>query len=232
MAKFILYNQSSESIGEVNDKSVDLIIAGPPYNIGTKYGNNGDLNLYEDYVSLLKNIFSECERVLKEGGVMVIEAADTVLMSGRYVLLSALIQNICLGVGLNLWQRHINFSKSDEGIELMEHDWDNDFSTKNNAHSNNHQWLVFKKGEASFQKTGEIFYINYPIDEDGHPCPFSQEHIDTFLKLYFKEGMTVLDPFMGTGRLGEGVIKRGGNFIGVEQEKIYYETAKRRLENL
>ena len=42
MQNFKIFNKSSVKMLEIADNSVDLIIAGPPYNIGTKYGNNND----------------------------------------------------------------------------------------------------------------------------------------------------------------------------------------------
>ena len=35
----ILYNKSSELMKEIPDKSVDLMVTSPPYNIGISYGN-------------------------------------------------------------------------------------------------------------------------------------------------------------------------------------------------
>ena len=35
----ILYNKSSELMSEIPDKSVDLMVTSPPYNIGISYGN-------------------------------------------------------------------------------------------------------------------------------------------------------------------------------------------------
>jgi len=43
-------------------------------------------------------------------------------------------------------------------------------------------------------------------------------------------GGVVLDPFMGTGSTGEACINTGRDFIGIDQERPSYVTAKRRLE--
>jgi len=225
-----LYNKSSESMSEISDGVVDLVIAGPPYNIGTLYENYTDLLPLEEYRNLLTNIFTECRRVLKEDGVLVIEASDTVYSNGQYIQLAGMIQKICLDIGFFLKSRHINFVKSDNYVETPDHDWKSDYTTKNNAHSNCHQWLVFTKKNIPWEN-GEIFYFDYESAE-GHPCPFPVGACNVLLSKYFKEGNTVLDPFSGTARLGEEVLKRGGKYIGYEINKKYFDFAQNRLNKL
>jgi len=42
----------------------------------------------------------------------------------------------------------------------------------------------------------------------------------------------ILDPFMGSGSTGVAAVKNGFKFIGIEQEKEYFEIAKERIESL
>jgi DNA modification methylase len=75
--------------------------------------------------------------------------------------------------------------------------------------------------------------MNYPASEEGHPCPFSFEIISKMLSIVeFSKGMTVLEPFMGTGRLGREVVKRGGKYIGYEIEKKHFDTAQAKISGL
>lgn len=43
------------------------------------------------------------------------------------------------------------------------------------------------------------------------------------------DGGTVLDPFMGSGSTGVACVNTGRNFIGIELEPRYFETARRRI---
>ena len=45
------------------------------------------------------------------------------------------------------------------------------------------------------------------------------------------EGMTVFDPFMGSGTTGVACKNLNRNFIGIELNEDYYLTAKKRIEN-
>lgn len=55
-----------EGMRDLADKSVDLIIADPPYNIGKDKWDKW--KRVEDYVEFMTRVFKECERVLKETG--------------------------------------------------------------------------------------------------------------------------------------------------------------------
>lgn len=78
----IIYNHSSEIMSEIEDKSVNLVVTSPPYNIDIQYGNktvkgkiseskgvkyNDNLS-EEDYHLMLDKVFSECKRVVSDTG--------------------------------------------------------------------------------------------------------------------------------------------------------------------
>ena len=232
-----IYNQSSEDMAQVESNSIDIVIFAPPYNIDTPYDSeNRDYRAFAEFKTFLCKVIVESYRVLKTGGVFINESADTVYSKGKLIALSDLIQKLCLDAGFKLRNRHINFLQSENGVVLTdkEHNWTQDYYSEEDSHSNCHQWLVFKKGETKFDSlTGRIFYMNYPSDEEGHPCPFSYEQVNIFLEIAdFKSGVTVLEPFMGTARLGEEVLKRGGNYVGYELAKKHFETARKKLESI
>jgi DNA modification methylase len=230
MDRFYIYNKSSEDMKEVSTNSVDLVIGSPPYNIGTKYDKNNDLLNFDNYKKMLNKIYSECFRVLKKDGILVVELADSIFSQGLYVELAGLVQLICLNNGFNLESRHINFVISSNHIERLENNWNQDYTTRKNAHSNCHQILVFRKGKALW-KEGKILYFNYKSDEE-HPCPTPVEIYKFLLDLYFKKDDIVLDPFAGTAGLGAEVIRRGGKFIGYETSKKFSDYARVRLSNI
>lgn len=53
--------------------------------------------------------------------------------------------------------------------------------------------------------------------------------IEHLIKLYTKEGQTVLDPFAGSGSHGVAALKNSRNFIGMEIEKKYCDICLKRL---
>jgi site-specific DNA-methyltransferase (adenine-specific) len=50
------------------------------------------------------------------------------------------------------------------------------------------------------------------------------------IKPYTKPGITILDPFMGSGTTGVACVQTGRNFIGIEIDRGYFDIAKARIE--
>jgi len=56
--------------------------------------------------------------------------------------------------------------------------------------------------------------------------------LEYFIKTYTSEGDTVLDNCMGSGSTGVACLNTGREFIGIELDAGYFETAKRRISNI
>jgi len=68
----IICGDSEEILKELPDNCVDLIFTSPAYNFGLEYASNGDAAHWESYFEKLFRIFSECVRVLKYGGTVLV----------------------------------------------------------------------------------------------------------------------------------------------------------------
>lgn len=230
--KYSIYNKSSENMSEIPNNSIDLIISSIPFNIGTKYPNHICSIPFEDYTILMNKIIKECYRVIKQDGTIIFEVADSVLMDGKFIMLSALIQSICAKNILHLFERHINFIFSENGKEKVNSRYVNDkfIALNKNAWSSRVHWLVFSKKKNKFSG-GKIFYFDYYIDNSFHPVPFPDKICTQLLNMYYhKLRPRVLDPFMGTATLGTHVINKRGNFLGYEIDIKSFNEAKRKLK--
>lgn len=218
-------------MSEIENNSLDLIITSPPYNIGTVYGEVKDNLEFSDFKKLLSSVARESFRILKDSGCLIIECADTVKMGDLYVELSGMFQSFCLKEGFSIESRFINFVSSSEGVELLEHDWDEDYTTTKNAHSNCHQIMVFSKTKKPFNPESEVLYVNY-YSSANHPCLTPEGVYKFILDRYFKTGDKVLDAFMGTAVLGAQVLERGGDFFGYELDKNIFQVAENNLSKV
>lgn len=54
------------------DKSVNLIIADPPYNIGKDYGNGTDKQSKEQYLQFISDFMYESKRILTDNGSLIL----------------------------------------------------------------------------------------------------------------------------------------------------------------
>ena len=57
-----------EELKEQPDKSIDIVVTSPPYNIGLKYNKYKDKKPREQYLEWIYDIFTELKRVLKDDG--------------------------------------------------------------------------------------------------------------------------------------------------------------------
>lgn len=63
----------------------------------------------------------------------------------------------------------------------------------------------------------------------GHSAVFPEGLPEWFIKLFTKEGDTVLDPFMGSGTTNAVAQRMGRNSIGIEINKEYFDIAQKRI---
>lgn len=67
--------------------------------------------------------------------------------------------------------------------------------------------------------------------EYEHPTQKPVELMKRIINLATNENDTVLDTFMGGGSTGVAAVQSGRNFIGIECDKEYFDTACKRIEN-
>lgn len=107
-----LFKRSSEKMIELENDSVHLVVASPPYNEMKKYSEDlpfSDSLDWIDYIKLLKTVFAECLRVLVKGGRLCINVANLgrfkIIKSNgsikyeQYKRLDSLIASILLELG-------------------------------------------------------------------------------------------------------------------------------------
>ncbi|MCH7996955.1 MAG: site-specific DNA-methyltransferase, partial [Chloroflexi bacterium] len=89
-----IFCKSSESMEELPDHSIHLMVTSPPYNVGKEYDR--DLSL-DDYRGLLRRVFREVYRVLVPGGRACINVAN--LGRKPYIPISSYVIAPALDVG-------------------------------------------------------------------------------------------------------------------------------------
>ena len=77
-----------------------------------------------------------------------------------------------------------------------------------------------------------VWNINTNGFKDAHFAVFPSELVKVCLKAGSKEGDTILDPFFGSGTVGEIATIYNRRFVGLELNKEYAEMAKYRIDNL
>ncbi|AAB99509.1 TPA: site-specific DNA-methyltransferase [Methanocaldococcus jannaschii] len=66
-----------EGMKQLKDKTVDVVVTSPPYNIGIKYNKYSDNLSREDYLNWIEEVVKEIKRVLKDDGSFFINVGYT-----------------------------------------------------------------------------------------------------------------------------------------------------------
>ncbi|MCX7610058.1 MAG: site-specific DNA-methyltransferase [Ignavibacterium sp.] len=240
-AEFInkIFCKSSESMEELPDNSVHLMVTSPPYNVGKEYDENLTLSEYREF---LKRVWTEVRRVLVPGGRACINIAN--LGRKPYIPLHAFIIEDLLELGF-LMRGEIIWNKAASGSPSTA--WGSWLSAKNPTLRDIHEYiLIFSKGTFSREGTGRKSTITRdefleftksiwtfsaePATKIGHPAPFPVELPYRLIQLYTFEDEIVLDPFMGSGQTAIASIKSKRKYIGYEINQDYVRLAEKRIK--
>jgi len=234
-----IYGHSSETMTELPDCSVHLMVTSPPYNVGKDYDE--DLSL-EEYLSFLERVWKETWRVLVPGGRMCINVAN--LGRKPYIPLHAFIAEQAIGLGF-LMRGELIWNKA--GSASPSTAWGSWRSAGNPTLRDVHEYiLVFSKETFKRQNpekrpstiSGEEFmeynksiwtFPAEPARKVGHPAPFPVELPRRLIQLYTFEGEIVLDPFMGSGQTAIAARKSSRHFVGYEVDEKYVALANQRI---
>ena len=89
-----------------------------------------------------------------------------------------------------------------------------------------------KKKNATFNEHCKNTVFRFPtVKGKLHPTQKPIDLMKYLIEVSSNENDTVLDPFMGSGSTGVACANTNRNFIGIELDKNYFETAKCRIES-
>lgn len=66
----IITGDALKELPKIEEASVDLVIADPPYNLGKDYGNNHDIKGFDEYLDFSRTWLTQAHRVLKPTGTL------------------------------------------------------------------------------------------------------------------------------------------------------------------
>ncbi len=234
-----LYCKSSESMDELPDNSVHLMITSPPYNTLKEYDQ--DLNLDEYLESLIKS-WREVYRVLVPGGRACINVAN--LGRKPYIPLHNHVISQLQSIGF-LMRGEIIWNKGNSSSPSTA--WGSWMSASNPVLRDIHEYiLVFSKDNFQLSNNGKESTISgeeflewtksvwtFPAvsaRKIGHPAPFPEELPHRLIQLFSFKGDVILDPFLGSGTTCVVAAMDGRNYIGYDVNEEYIQLANQRLK--
>ena len=232
-----LYCQSSESMDQLPDNCVSLMVTSPPYNVGKEYDE--DLAI-DEYLGLLKRVFAETYRVLEPGGRVAVNVAN--LGRKPYVPLNHYAAALLADLGFMLRGEVIWQKAKGAGGSCAWGSWK---SAVNPTLRDVHEYIIVgskesfgrvRKGESTIERdefmaaTTSIWSMaTASAKRIGHPAPFPVELPQRLIELYTFTGDLVLDPFMGSGTTALAARDAGRHYVGYDTSQEYIELASKRL---
>lgn len=232
------------------DKSIDLLIADPPYNLTKIFGKNTFKEMdFEAYKLWLDKWLSKTVRLLKDNAsVYICSDWKTSIaipeIAGKYFILQNRIS----------WEREKGRGALNNWKNCLEDIW---FFTKGKDYKFNldavkvqrpviapyrdesgkpKDWVDDGKQRYRLTSPSNVWTdISIPFwsmpENTPHPTQKPEKLIAKLILASSDAGDVVLDPFLGSGTTSVTAKKLGRNYIGIEREKEYAAIAEKRLED-
>lgn len=251
----------SREMTEIKDESVHLVVTSPPYANLKQYepfnpNQLGDIQVYEEFLDELDNVWSESFRVLIPGGRVCCVVGDVNVArskGGRHHVLplSSDIRLRGRRIGFDhlqgiLWYKVANISlEASRSSRYLGKP-----NLPNGIVKNDIEHIVFlrKPGyrspsgemeEKSFISSGDYALMFRSIWDDirgaslkDHPAPFPLEIATRLIRMFSFVGDTVVDPFGGTGTTALAALNLGRSSVTYEVEPAYIKLIKERLSQI
>jgi len=241
----IIKGNCLEEIKKIPDKSFDLIFADPPYNMqlgeNLRRPDNSKVKSVDDDWDKFQNFKSydefsviwlqECKRILKDDGtIWVIGSYHNIFRLGFH------LQNLDYWILNDVIWRKNNPMPNFKGTRFTNaHEtliWAS--KNKNSKYTFNYQslkclnddlqmrsdWLIpICSGKERIKKNGKKIHSTQKPESLLHRIILASTN----------KGDTIFDPFLGTGTTAVVAKKLGRAYFGIEQNKNYFLSAKKRI---
>ncbi len=240
-----ILGDSLSVLKKMKDKSVQLIFADAPYNIGKDFGNNSDKwESVHAYIEWCKTWIDECMRVLSDNGTMYFMTATQhmpyldVFASEKYNVLCRIIWSYdSSGVQSkkmygSLYEPILMISKTSKSSYTFNYE-DILVEAKTGA---KRKLIDYRKNPPqpySSQKVpGNVWdfsRVRFKMDEyENHPTQKPEALLERIVKASSNPGDVVLDPFSGSFTTSAVAVRLGRVGIGIDMNEEYYEMGLRR----
>jgi adenine-specific DNA-methyltransferase len=235
-------------LAEIPDRSIQLIVTSPPYNIGKEYERKLDL---QDYVEQQSMVIRQCVRTLSDKGSICWQVGNYV-ENGAIVPLDILLFPVFRELGLVMRNRIIwhfehglhcsrRYSGRYETIiwftrNTKDYVFNLDPVRVPQKYPGKKHFKGPKAGQYSCnplgKNPGDVWDIpnvkNNHVEKTDHPCQFPVELIERLVLSMSNENDWVLDPFLGVGTSVVAAVRHGRRGVGAEIVPRYAAIARER----
>ena len=241
----VILGNSLEILKDIKSKSVDLIFADPPYNIGKNFGNNDDIwENVDSYVDWCKVWIDECFRILKDTGTMYFMSATQhmpyldIYVSQKYNVLSRIVWTYdSSGV-----QSKRVFGSLYEPVLMVN-------KSKSSPYTFNSEDILIEAKTGATRKLidyrkdppqpynnkkipGNVWNysrVRFRMSEyENHPTQKPEALLERIILASSNPGDIVLDPFSGSFTTSAVAVRLGRKAVGIDLNEEYFRVGIRR----
>ncbi|MBQ3692026.1 MAG: DNA adenine methylase [Clostridia bacterium] len=223
-----------EEMKKIPDKSINLIVTDPPYNLNKNYGNNSDNLEFDEYLDFSKRWLNEASRVLTDNGSIY------VFMGVRYISYIYTILENDIGMYFNSWitwfytqgiGKTKGFSPRHDDILLFtKHPKKYVFNLDNIRVPQKYYRSVNNMRGANPGNVWEFSHMHYcNKNRKNHPTQKPEGLYERMILTSSNEGDTILDPFVGSGTLLRVCQQTNRNAVGIDINPDYINITRERL---
>lgn len=218
-----------QSIKDISDNSIDLILTDPPYNIakystgniplpGRSAVNNdlGEWDLSEIDPFALVNDF---KRVIKPDGNIFIFTSYNLI--GKW--------HEAFDSEFDTFQYFI-WHKTNPTPKIFKNGFLNSCEMIVCLWNKGHKWNFSSQNQMHNHFECPICMGNERIKQPKHPSQKPLKLLKHLISIASNENDTIYDPFMGVGSTGVASLMLNRNFIGCEIDPVFFQAAKTRMD--
>jgi site-specific DNA-methyltransferase (adenine-specific) len=254
----IIQGDCIEKMQELPAESVDVAVTSPPYNIGKDYKTYSDDLPHEAYLGWMEQVFVQIHRLLKPDGSFFLNigstckephvATDVCREATKHFVLQ---NNIVWVKSISVldeadWRSYGHFKPIVSGRFLNQTHESIYHFTKNGDlkidrlaigvpyqdKSNIDRWKHEGKVKSDKRCRGNVWFIPYETvqSKKQHTAGFPVKLPEYCISLHgVRDGLVVLDPFLGAGTTLRACENLGVTGIGIELDQFYCDLAKDNL---
>lgn len=226
---------------EMEDESVDMIFADPPY-----FLSNGGISCQSgEMVSVDKGDWDkEIDLTMDEFNLQFLSEAQRILTRNGTIWVSGTMHNIfSLGAQMNKLKfkilNNITWQKSNPAPNLscrmFTHSTENIIWAKKNEKSKQTFHYHLMKNENGGKQMKDVWTFSTTKQSEKkfgrHPTQKPLNLLTRIIKASTNEGDIILDPFLGSGTTALAAMKMGRKCIGIDLEVEFLNIAKQRILN-
>jgi site-specific DNA-methyltransferase (adenine-specific) len=230
----IIEDNALNHLKKIDTRSVDIVIADPPYNLGKDYGNNNDQKTFDEYIRFSQEWIREAHRVLKNSGTIYI------FMGVRFISYLYPILEKEYGFIFNSWitwhytqglGKTKGFSPRHDDILMFTKTKNYKFFLDDVRIPQKYYRSINNMRGANPGDVWAFSHVHYcNANRQPHPTQKPEALIERMVLASSEKNDLVLDPFSGSGTTLRVCQQLNRRCIGIELNPEYVALAKERLK--